>query len=109
MNDSEKIKTAISILKYNPMKAAQELYYPSVNQNREVTHTPLEDIFDYTPEQRQAAADYITEQWNTTSETEISLLSHAQIEGVRDLMQRGFQYPELRKTLMRIWSIATGF
>ena len=51
---------AVAVLKYNPRQTYQEMYYPSSDQNRmNVKQPDLEDVFDYTPRQREIAENYI--------------------------------------------------
>lgn len=105
MYEYDKVKVAISVLKYSPIEAAQELYYPTTDQNRINRNLSTPDIFDYTPEQRQAAADYLVNALVFGDEE----LDYRQVDTIRLLMQLNLPYPKLRESLKTIWHKATGF
>jgi len=110
MDNWEKAKIAISILKYSPREAAQELYYPTSDQNRINRNLPeITDIFDYTPEQRKKAADFLTELFEMELKIPSKGYGYNSLELIRSWMQLNPPYPELRKALAEFWLRETGF
>jgi len=110
MDNWDKAKIAISILKYSPREAAQELYYPTSDQNRINRNLPeITDIFDYTSEQRQRAADFLTELLKEELNSSSKSYSYFTLETIRLWMQLNLPYPELRKALAEFWLRESGF